>query len=215
MASRDYDHLFKFILIGDSGAGKSCVLLRFADDTFTESYITTIGVDFRFRTVKFDGKKVKLQIWDTAGQERFRTITSSYYRGADGIIVVYDTTDRDSFNNVNNWVKEVNRYASESTVKLLLGNKSDKTAERAVPTEEAKALATSLNMHFIEASARNGTNVEEAFVTVAKALAEQRSKEQTATQTAGPGQGARQAAPAGVQLDGAPPLRTVSACLCS
>ncbi|KAK0832473.1 ras GTPase, partial [Friedmanniomyces endolithicus] len=95
-----YDYLFKLLLIGDSGVGKSCLLLRFADDTYTESYISTIGVDFKIRTIELDGKTVKLQIWDTAGQERFRTITSSYYRGAHGICVVYDVTDMDSFNNV-------------------------------------------------------------------------------------------------------------------
>merc|ERR1712006_60493 len=98
----EYDYLFKLLLIGDSGVGKSCLLLRFADDTYTESYISTIGVDFKIRTINLDGKCVKLQIWDTAGQERFRTITSSYYRGAHGIIVVYDVTDRETFNNVKN-----------------------------------------------------------------------------------------------------------------
>ena len=119
------DFLFKLVLIGDTGVGKSCILLRFADDAFTESYISTIGVDFRFRTIKVENKTVKLQIWDTAGQERFRTITSAYYRGADGIIMVYDVTNAESFGHVNDWLKEVNRYASESTCKLLVGNKND------------------------------------------------------------------------------------------
>ena len=127
---RDYDHLFKLVLIGDSGTGKSCLLLRFADDAFTDSYITTIGVDFRFKTIPVEQKTVKLQIWDTAGQERFRTITSAYYRGADGIILVYDICDRESFAHVEDWLNEVNRYVNASTSKILLGNKCDLTAER-------------------------------------------------------------------------------------
>jgi len=160
---RDYDYLFKLVLIGDSGVGKSCLLLRFADDAFTESYISTIGVDFRFRTVKIDKKTVKLQIWDTAGQERFRTITSAYYRGADGIIMVYDVTSTDTFDHVNDWLKEVNRYASEGTCKLLVGNKSDRTADRAVTSEQAKAFADELGIAFLETSAKSAKNVEEAF----------------------------------------------------
>ena len=107
--SPDYDYLFKLLLIGDSGVGKSCLLLRFADDTYTESYISTIGVDFKIRTIELEGKTVKLQIWDTAGQERFRTITSSYYRGAHGIIVVYDVTDESTFANVKQWLQENER----------------------------------------------------------------------------------------------------------
>jgi Ras-related protein Rab-1A len=127
----------QLVVIGDTGVGKSCILLRFADDTFTENKISTIGVDFRFRTVKLDKRVVKLQIWDTAGQERFRTITSAYYRGADGIILVYDVTSEESFNHINDWFVEVNRYASENTCKLLVGNKIDKPG-KLVPTETAK-----------------------------------------------------------------------------
>jgi len=172
--SKDYDYLFKLVLIGDSGVGKSCLLLRFADDAFTESYISTIGVDFRFRTVKIGKKTIKLQIWDTAGQERFRTITSAYYRGADGIIMVYDTTSSDSFDHVNDWLKEVNRYASEGTCKLLVGNKSDRTADRAVTTEQAKEFADDLGVAFLETSAKTAKNVEEAFLTMAGELIKQR-----------------------------------------
>jgi Ras-related protein Rab-1A len=147
------------VLIGDSGVGKSCLLLRFADDAFTDSYISTIGVDFRFRTVKIEKKTVKLQIWDTAGQERFRTITSAYYRGADGIIMVYDVTSQESFGHVNDWLSEVNRYASEGTSKLLIGNKSDRT-DKAVSSEEAKAFAQALGIPFLETSAKSASNVE-------------------------------------------------------
>lgn len=163
----EYDYLFKLLLIGDSGVGKSCLLLRFADDTYTESYISTIGVDFKIRTVELDGKTIKLQIWDTAGQERFRTITSSYYRGAHGIIVVYDVTDAESFNNVKQWLHEIDRYASENVNKLLVGNKSDLTSKRAVTFDQGKEFADSLGIEFLETSAKNSTNVEKAFMTMA------------------------------------------------
>ncbi|KAH9300567.1 hypothetical protein KI387_012150, partial [Taxus chinensis] len=161
------DYLFKLLLIGDSGVGKSCLLLRFADDSYLESYISTIGVDFKIRTVEQDGKTIKLQIWDTAGQERFRTITSSYYRGAHGIIVVYDVTDLESFNNVKQWLNEIDRYASENVNKLLVGNKCDLTANRAVEYETAKAFADEIGIPFLETSAKNATNVEQAFMTMA------------------------------------------------
>ena len=155
------------LLIGDSGVGKSCLLLRFADDTYTESYISTIGVDFKIRTIELESKTIKLQIWDTAGQERFRTITSSYYRGAHGIIVVYDTTDLESFNNVKQWLHEIDRYASENVNKLLVGNKSDLTSKREVSFDQAKEFADSLGIEFVETSAKNATNVEKAFMMMA------------------------------------------------
>jgi len=163
----EYDYLFKLLLIGDSGVGKSCLLLRFADDTYTESYISTIGVDFKIRTIDLDGKTIKLQIWDTAGQERFRTITSSYYRGAHGIIVVYDVTDTDSFDNVKQWLHEIDRCACENVNKLLVGNKSDLTTKKAVDYNTAKEYADELGIPFLETSAKNATNVEAAFMTMA------------------------------------------------
>lgn len=159
----EYDYLFKLLLIGDSGVGKSCLLLRFADDTYTDSYISTIGVDFKIRTIDLDGKTVKLQIWDTAGQERFRTITSSYYRGAHGIIIVYDVTDRDSFDNVKNWMMEIERYAMENVTKLLVGNKCDLASKKVVGYEEGKELADFHKIRFVETSAKNAINVEQAF----------------------------------------------------
>jgi len=166
----EYDYLFKLLLIGDSGVGKSCLLLRFADDTYTDSYISTIGVDFKIRTVDLDGKVIKLQIWDTAGQERFRTITSSYYRGAQGIIVVYDMTDQESFNNVKQWLNEIDKYASENVNKLLVGNKSDLESKKVVDSATAQAFADEIGIPFLETSAKSATNVEQAFMTMAATI---------------------------------------------
>lgn len=176
MARRDYDALFKLVLIGDSGVGKSCLLLRFSDDAFTESFISTIGVDFRFQTVKIGDKTVKMQIWDTAGQERFRTITSAYYRGADGIIMVYDVTHRESFDHVREWLKEVDKYASPDTCKLLIGNKCDRE-DKVVRTEEGAALAKELGMPFLETSARTAENVAPAFLRMAEQLLKLRAQQ--------------------------------------
>ncbi|GAA5812961.1 hypothetical protein MFLAVUS_006423 [Mucor flavus] len=189
----EYDYLFKLLLIGDSGVGKSCLLLRFADDTYTESYISTIGVDFKIRTIELEGKTVKLQIWDTAGQERFRTITSSYYRGAHGIIVVYDVTDEDSFNNVKQWLQEIDRYAAEGVNKLLVGNKSDLVDKKVVTTEQAKEFSESLKIPLLETSAKDATNVEQAFLTMAKQIKDRMGSTMQQTQaksTVKVGQGA-------------------------
>jgi len=172
----DYDYLFKLLLIGDSGVGKSCLLLRFADNTYTDSYISTIGVDFKIRTLEIDGKTVKLQIWDTAGQERFRTITSSYYRGAHGIIVVYDVTDKVSFNNVKQWLGEIDRYACQSVNKLLVGNKADLVEKKVVDVNEAKEFADSLRIPFLETSAKSAQNVDEAFMTMTRQIKERVSR---------------------------------------
>merc|ERR1712188_22271 len=128
----EYDYLFKLLLIGDSGVGKSCSLLRYVDDTYTETYISTIGVDFKIRTLELDGKTVKLQIWDTAGQERFRTITSSYYRGAHGIIVVYDVTDEETYTAVERWMTEIDRFAGPEVNKMIVGNKCDMVTKKVV-----------------------------------------------------------------------------------
>ncbi|ODQ79539.1 hypothetical protein BABINDRAFT_161929 [Babjeviella inositovora NRRL Y-12698] len=176
----EYDYLFKLLLIGDSGVGKSCLLLRFADDTYTPDYISTIGVDFKIRTIELDGKTIKLQIWDTAGQERFRTITSSYYRGAHGIIIVYDVTDQESFNNVKQWLQEIDRYATGGVMKLLVGNKSDLTDKKVVDYAVAKEFCESLDMPFLETSALSSTNVEQAFFTMARQIKAQMANSQSA-----------------------------------
>jgi len=168
MTNREYDYLFKILLIGDAGVGKSCLLRRFKDDCFTDQYSSTNGVDLKLRNIEQDGKTIKLQIWDTAGQEDLRTITSSYYQGAHGIIVVYDTSDMESFNNVNHWLQEIDRYAAAGVNKLLVGNKSD--AKRQVETTAAKDLAESLSIPFIETSAKSADNVELAFTTMASEI---------------------------------------------
>ena len=198
------DYLFKLLLIGDSGVGKSCLLLRFADDTYTESYISTIGVDFKIRTIELDGKTVKLQIWDTAGQERFRTITSSYYRGAHGIIIVYDVTDRQSFQNVEHWLKEIDKYATGNVNKLLVGNKSDLQSKKVVTYDEAKEFADKHGIKFLETSAKNSHNVEQAFQTMAAEI-------KARVKTAGP-QGA--AARPGQKIRPGQPMRTTPAGSC-
>ena len=158
---QQYDHLYKLLLIGDSGVGKSSLLLNYCDGDFNPSYISTIGVDFRVQQTEVDGKFLKLQIWDTAGQERFRTITSSYYRGAHGIIVCYDVTDRESFENVKQWLHEIDRYASKNVSKILVGNKSD--LARSVTMDEAQQLARDLKLEYAETSAKRGTEVKNAF----------------------------------------------------
>ncbi|KAF2323535.1 hypothetical protein GH714_035952 [Hevea brasiliensis] len=183
---QDGDYLFKILLIGDSGVGKSCLLLRFADDSYVESYISTIGVDFKIRTVEQDGKTIKLQIWDTAGQERFRTITSSYYRGAHGIIIVFDVTDEESFKNVKTWLKEIDKFATDNVNKLLVGNKCDITSKRVVSKETAKAFAEEIGIPFLETSAKNATNVEDAFMTMAADIKKRMSSQPAATPAARP-----------------------------
>lgn len=186
MAAPDHDYLFKLLLIGDSGVGKSALLLRFCDKLFNSTYITTIGVDFKIRTVNVNGSLVKLQIWDTAGQEKFRTITSTYYRGAHGIMVVYDVTSKESFENVKMWVREIQNHAGANVVKCLVGTKLDlrtpelATAGTCVSTEEGQALATELQVPFIEASAKSGDNVDSAFMDLAaKIIATQGSAMQS------------------------------------
>uniref|UniRef100_A0AAQ4Q9I9 Ras-related protein Rab-35 n=1 Tax=Gasterosteus aculeatus aculeatus TaxID=481459 RepID=A0AAQ4Q9I9_GASAC len=158
--ARDYDYLFKLLIIGDSGVGKSSLLLRFADNTFSGSYITTIGVDFKIRTVEINGEKVKLQIWDTAGQERFRTITSTYYRGTHGVIVVYDVTSAESFVNVKRWLHEINQNCDD-VCRILVGNKNDDPNSKVVETTDAQKFAEQMGINLFETSAKENINVEE------------------------------------------------------
>ncbi|KAM9956351.1 hypothetical protein ACTFIR_003064 [Dictyostelium discoideum] len=166
--SAAYDYLIKLLLIGDSGVGKSCLLLRFSEDSFTPSFITTIGIDFKIRTIELEGKRIKLQIWDTAGQERFRTITTAYYRGAMGILLVYDVTDEKSFGNIRNWIRNIEQHATDSVNKMLIGNKCDMAEKKVVDSSRGKSLADEYGIKFLETSAKNSINVEEAFISLAK-----------------------------------------------
>nr|XP_014338544.1 PREDICTED: ras-related protein Rab-13 isoform X1 [Bos mutus] len=166
--AKAYDHLFKLLLIGDSGVGKTCLIIRFAEDNFNNTYISTIGIDFKIRTVDIEGKKIKLQVWDTAGQERFKTITTAYYRGAMGIILVYDITDEKSFENIQNWMKSIKENASAGVERLLLGNKCDMEAKRKVQKEQADKLAREHGIRFFETSAKSSMNVDEAFSSLAR-----------------------------------------------
>jgi len=169
----EYDYLFKLLLVGDSNVGKSSLLLRFVDNTFSENYVSTIGVDFKIRTIKLDQKILKLQIWDTAGQERFRTITSSFYRGAHGIGIVYDCTAPDSFKNVNQWIQEIDRYASDNVSKLLIANKCDLTSEKVVKSATGRNYAEKLGIPFLETSAKYSINVTQAFMNMATGIKRQ------------------------------------------
>jgi Ras-related protein Rab-8A len=170
---RSYHYLLKILLIGDSGVGKSCLLLRFADDSFTTSYITTIGIDFKIKNLEVDNKKIKLQIWDTAGQERFRTITTAYYRGAQGILLVYDVSDEESFVNVQSWMAQIFENASPDVVRILIGNKADVAdAERVVSKIQGEELAAKYEIPFYETSALADTNVDAAFISAAQNIVE-------------------------------------------
>lgn len=159
----DYDYLFKMLLVGDPSVGKSSLLLRFIDDVYTGDYATTIGVDFKTRTTNIGHTRVKLQIWDTAGHERFRAITSGYYRGAHGVIIVYDVTLRTTFEHIEYWLDEVNKFAPVEVSKLLIGNKCDLEEERQVAVDEAERYADELGINYVETSALSAHHVEEAF----------------------------------------------------
>ncbi|XP_006644709.1 ras-related protein RIC2-like [Oryza brachyantha] len=165
-AEDDYDYLFKTVLIGDSGVGKSNLLSRFTKNEFCLESKSTIGVEFATRSIQVDGKVVKAQIWDTAGQERYRAITSAYYRGAVGALLVYDVTRRATFDNVARWLKELRDHTDHSIVVMLVGNKSDLRHLVAVSTEDGKEYAEAESLYFMETSALDATNVENAFAEV-------------------------------------------------
>ena len=163
-----YDYLFKFLVIGSAGTGKSCLLHQFIEGTFKEDSSHTIGVEFGSKIVPVGGRTVKLQIWDTAGQERFRSVTRSYYRGAAGALLVYDITSRESFNSLTNWLTDARTLASPQIVILMVGNKKDLEDEREVTFLEASRFAQENGLMFLETSAKTGNSVEEAFLKCSK-----------------------------------------------
>ncbi|KAJ3423343.1 ras-related protein rab11 [Anaeramoeba flamelloides] len=162
----EYDLLFKIVLIGDSGVGKSNLLSRFCRDEFNMESKSTIGVEFATRSMSIQNKTIKAQVWDTAGQERYRAITSAYYRGAVGALVVYDTTNYDSFQNISTWLNELRESSDNNIIIMLVGNKIDMTDSRTVPTDNGKKFAEENDLTFIETSAKDSTNVELAFSTI-------------------------------------------------
>ena len=168
MTSSTYDYLIKCLVIGDAGTGKSSIMMRFADDVFCPSYISTIGVDFKIRTMEFRDKIVKYQIWDTAGQERFRTLTSSYYRGSNAILLCYDISDKNTFHNIDMWLEEVKRYSTGKPLLLLCGTKIDLDFKREVMKEEAEEYAKTNNIYFFESSSKNNSNITEIFELIAE-----------------------------------------------
>ena len=180
MGDENYDFIFKVLLLGNSDVGKSSLLLRYVDSVWSDTFVPTIGVDFKVKTIEIGGKKVKLQIWDTAGQERFRTVVSTYFRGAHGIFLIYDITNRDSFKNLENWLIEIEKNASENVLKILIGNKNDLEDERDITPDEGKAFANRNGMQFIETSAKMNTNVNEAFETLGKLMIEFNSQQKQA-----------------------------------
>ncbi|XP_062590907.1 ras-related protein Rab-37-like isoform X2 [Saccostrea cucullata] len=176
----DESSIHKTILVGDSGVGKTSLLVQFDQGKFQAgSFSATVGIGFTNKVVDVDGTKVKLQIWDTAGQERFRSVTHAYYRDAHALLLLYDVSNKASFDNIRAWLGEINEYAQEDVVIMLLGNKADMTAERVIRTEDGERLANEYNVAFMETSAKTGMNVDLAFMAVAKDLKMKKTRKPT------------------------------------
>jgi small GTP-binding protein len=168
--TEEYDLMFKILLLGDSGVGKSSLLLRYTKHEFNVDMRSTIGVEFALKYLKMDNFQLKVQIWDTAGMERYRSITSAYYKGAKGVIIVYDICREKSFENVDKWIEDFKSKADEDAVILLIGNKNDLDDKREVNKEEAELKAQKNKFAFMETSAKDNNNVDKAFETLFKEI---------------------------------------------
>ena len=160
----------KILLLGDSNVGKSCIVLRYTDNIFSHNLLNSIGVDFKLKNIEIDNKKIKLQIWDTAGMEKFRTITTSYYKGAHAFLIVFDITMRDSFDHIVKWMADIDKFAKPGVLRILVGNKCDLENERVVDENEAKEIALKYGINYIETSAKETTNIETLFLNAIKCL---------------------------------------------
>jgi len=165
-----YKYLFKYIIVGDTAVGKSCLLLQFTDKRFQPVHDLTIGVEFGSRTITIDDTQIKLQIWDTAGQEKFRSITRSYYRGAAGCLLVYDITRRETFEHLVSWLEDCRKYSNQNITIMLIGNKCDMESKRAVSRQEGEDFARKNNLTFLETSAKTAENVEQSFLESARRI---------------------------------------------
>ena len=176
MKINNFSVFFKILLIGDLGVGKSCVILRYVEGDFPGNIMSSIGVDFKTKQIELDDHSIKMQIWDTAGHEKFRTITTSYYKSAQAIIILYDITQKSSFDHIRNWITEIDKFGKQGVLKVIVGNKLDLENNRKISKEDAENLALKYGVKLWEVSAKDNTNIEEMFIDTIKTLLEKNSK---------------------------------------
>ncbi|KAM5309298.1 ras-related protein Rab-3D isoform 1-T2 [Glossophaga mutica] len=205
-ADQNFDYMFKLLLIGNSSVGKTSFLFRYADDSFSPAFVSTVGIDFKVKTVYRHNKRIKLQIWDTAGQERYRTITTAYYRGAMGFLLVYDVANQESFTAVQDWATQIKTYSWDNAQVILVGNKCDLEDERVVLAEDGQRLANDLGFEFFEASAKENINVKQVFERLVDIICEKMNE--SLEPSSSPGSNGK-----GQTLGDAPPLQP-SSCSC-